>query len=346
MGRIAPQSVILVAAIAVSILLLLGFFGALHPAFDSLGHFRAHLAVLAAVLAVLVVASAFRLLAGSALVFSAIAFSTTSNMLSLPWLGPVGAGFEAKAGDRAIYRLLQMNLRFDNPTPEKVLSLIGRAKPDVVTLEEVSDMWRQKLDLLSNAYPHRILCPFPNGVFGVAILSRRPFAAGVEPRCFGRGAMAIATVDFGGTEVDVAAIHLAWPWPFEQAWQIGMLAEGLTALGETSLMAGDCNAAPWSAAVGRLAEMGGLKLMPPVGQTWLYHKLPHFLRFAGLPIDHVFSRGAVLIHSAAKLEEDGSDHLPVMIEFSLRPRPREPGNEPETATAWAALGPSGHPHMF
>ncbi|MGT2468084.1 hypothetical protein ACVOMV_29805 [Mesorhizobium atlanticum] len=54
--------------------------------------------------------------------------------------------------------------------------------------------------------------------------------------------MATATIDFNGVSVDVAAIHLSWPWPKEQYWQIGELAEPLAALGETAIMAGDCNA--------------------------------------------------------------------------------------------------------
>jgi endonuclease/exonuclease/phosphatase (EEP) superfamily protein YafD len=164
-------------------------------------------------------------------------------------------------------------------------------------------------------------------------VSRRPFAAGTEPRCFGRGALAIASVDFGGIAIDVAAIHLGWPWPFEQSRQIGELSESLAALGETSLLAGDCNAVPWSAAVRRVVDVGNLRLMPSVGPTWLYRKLPDFLRFAGLPIDQVFSKGAVLIHSASRLEDTGSDHLPVMVEFSLRPQEQKPNDEPETATA-------------
>ncbi|RWO33640.1 MAG: AP endonuclease [Mesorhizobium sp.] len=336
-----------VAMLVFSAALVAGFFGTLHPAFDSFAHFRVHLAVLMALCALPLLATSFRLQAATALLFAVAAFATTSNALSVPRLWPVQAAYEAEAGDQpvypgdqpihpgdlTVYRLLQMNLRFNNATPEKVLSLIGRTQPDVITLDEVSDMWKAKLGLLASAYPHRILCPYPNGVFGVALLSRRPFAAGTQPRCDGRGAMAIATVDFGGTDVDVAAMHLIWPWPRNQSRQIGGLSGEFASLGETSILACDCNAAPWSAAVRRVAGLGKLTVAPSPGPTWLPIKLPEFLRFAGLPIDLVFSKGAVFVHSVSRLENTGSDHLPLMVEFSLRPEQKKPVDEHETATA-------------
>jgi endonuclease/exonuclease/phosphatase (EEP) superfamily protein YafD len=329
-----------VAMLVLSVALVAGFFGTLHPAFDSFAHFRVHLAVLMALCALPLLATSFRLQAATALLFAVAAFATTSNALPVPRLWPVQAAYEANPGDQlvhpgdqAVYRLLQMNLRFNNPTPEKVLSLIGRTQPDVITLNEVSDMWEAKLGHLASAYPYRILCPYPNGVFGVALLSRRPFAAGTQSRCDRRGAMAIATVDFGGTDVDVAAVHLTWPWPYNQSWQIGGLSEEFVSLGETSIVAGDCNAVPWSAAVRRVADLGKLTVAPSPGPTWLSIELPDFLRFAGLPIDQVFSKGAVLIHSVSRLEGTGSDHLPLMVEFSLRQEEKKPVDEDKTATA-------------
>ncbi|RRI06020.1 AP endonuclease [Mesorhizobium tamadayense] len=318
------------AMMALSAALLVGFFGALHPALDSFSHFRIHLSVLTVLLALPLLAGSYRLQAAAALLFSVACLATTAG--ALPRLWPQQA--IAKPADRIVYSLLQMNLRFDNPTPKKVLSLIGRTNPDVVTLDEVSGMWARELGYIASAYPYRILCAYPNGIFGVALLSRRPFAASTAPHCEPRGAMATATIDFGGTGVDVAAIHLSWPWPREQSWQIGELAEPLAALGETAIMAGDCNAVPWSAAVRRVASLGGLTLMPSAGPTWIHRKLPDFLRrFAGLPIDQVFSKGGVTIHSATRLEDDGSDHLPVLVEFSLRPDDREPQDEHESALA-------------
>lgn len=315
-----------------SVLLLIGFFGDVHPAFDSFAHFRAHLAVAGAFLAVLLLFGRFRFYALPGLVFAIACFATTSTLLSNLGLGPVQAGFERRSDEQPAYRLLQMNLRFNNPTPEKVLSLVGQIQPDVITLDEVSDMWKGKLQLLSHAYPHQLICPYPNLVFGVAILSRRPFKEGTEPACFARGALAVASIDFGGTTADVGAIHLSWPWPFEQPWQLSHLAEPLSRLGETAIMAGDCNATPWSTAVRRVAQSGGLTVMPAIGPTWQYMKLPETLRFAGLPIDQVFAKGGVFVYSVETLANTGSDHLPVLVEFSIKQQTPKP-DEPETATA-------------
>ncbi|TGR60157.1 AP endonuclease, partial [bacterium M00.F.Ca.ET.194.01.1.1] len=78
----------------------------------------------------------------------------------------------------------------------------------------------------------------------------------------------------------------------------------------------------------------GMTMMPSAGPIWIHRKLPDFLRrYAGLPIDQVFSKGGVTIHSATRLEDAGSDHLPVLVEFSLRPDDRRPKDEHETALA-------------
>lgn len=332
--RLLMQLLILALA-GLSLLLVAGFFGEGHPPLDSLSHFRNHFAVLAAPLALALLAMRWRLLMVALPALGLALFSLSSTgALGTFGIWPAKAGLEAAPNDGPVYRLLQMNLRYDNPTPEKVLSLIGRVKPDVITLNEVSTMWKGKLDLLAATYPYRIICPFPNLVFGVGIMSRRPFAEGTERLCHDRGAMAVARVDFGGTAIDVAALHLAWPWPFEQNWQIGNLGAPLASLGANAIMAGDCNAAPWSAAVRRVAKAGGLTVMPSAGPTWLHRKLPDFLRFAGLPIDQVFSKGNIRIHSAKRMVDTGSDHLPVLVEFSIK---SEPGERNDETTSLAAL---------
>lgn len=328
----SPLKLALLALLGLAAMLAAGLAGRWSPWLDAFSHFRVHFAVAAALLSLALLATRFRLVAASVLVLAIACLSTVPGARAWLGLSPVQAGLEPRAEDQPIYRLLQLNLRFNNPTPEKVLSLIGRTRPDIITLQEATPEWRARFQSLAHAYPHQIYC---ESIFGSAILSRRPLAEGTWAQCHTFGTLATATVDFGGRSVDVASIHMGWPWPRQQTWQIRAISKPLAALADTAIMGGDCNAAPWSAAVSHIARHGGLTVMPSVGPTWLWRRLPDALRFAGLPIDHVFSKGDVVVHSASKMAPAGSDHLPILVEFSLRPRPSEPLENAETATAAA-----------
>lgn len=325
------------AAAGLAAALVGGFFGRYHPAFDSLAHFRIHLAI-ALLLAALVLLTVrgFRRLGLVALALGAGAILSVTSLSIIPGLGPVQASHDGADATAPVYRLLHLNLRFNNPEPGKVLSLIGRTRPDIVTLNEVSRMWADKLRLLESAYPYRIVCTTEGHAGAVAILSLRPFADGVEAQCRQGGALATASVDLGGRFVDIGTLHLHWPWPKEQAAQIGRMAPELGQLQETAILSGDLNATPWSAASQRVAEAAGVTFAGPDNPTWLWRRLPEWLRFAGLPIDRIFTKGEIVVRSVRTLEPVGSDHLPVLLEFSLQGPEPVPENE-KTATAFLSL---------
>ena len=314
-------------AMLVSLPLVMGFFSSAHPALDSLAHFRLHLAVVMILAAALSLVGSMWRQGLAAILFGVAAIATTQGVQIHPVFGQVHAAFQPRDETAPVYRLLQLNLRFDNAEPGKVLSLIGRVRPDILTLEEVSSPWAQKLDLLADAYPHRIVCRPESGGWGVAILSMRPFAA--DPQCIVGGVLATASIDLNGTPIEVGALHLHWPWPFDQASQIDDLLAPLGAFPDTALLAGDLNAAPWSNSARRIAGAGAFQPVRIPGPTWFYRRLPEALRFTGLPIDHVFAKGGVTPHSARTLEAVGSDHLPILVEFSLqRPEETPEGEQP------------------
>jgi endonuclease/exonuclease/phosphatase (EEP) superfamily protein YafD len=49
---------------------------------------------------------------------------------------------------------------------------------------------------------------------------------------------------------------------------------------------------------------------------WIYHDFPDSFAWLGLPIDNVFVQ-SIAVSSAARGRAFGSDHLPVMVEFSV-----------------------------
>ena len=231
--REATSLIAFAMAMLVSLPLVAGFFGSVHPALDSIGHFRLHLAALMILFAALALVGSMWRQGLAAIAFGLAAIGTAMGIQIFPEAGQANAAFQPRVENAPVYRLLHMNLRFDNAEPGKVLSMIGRLRPDVLTLNEVSAMWREKLDLISAAYPHRIICNMDNRSGGVAILSLRPFAEDSAPQCLDGGTMALATVDFGGRAVQVGALHLHWPWPFSQRYQIDGLETPLGQMAET-----------------------------------------------------------------------------------------------------------------
>ena len=312
--RLAALALLIGAAAAVSF----GYLGWVHPAFDAFSHFRIHLAAGLILLTVPLLVLRYLPEALFAAVLGATAFMQTTGLPPLTRVAEVNASDAPQPPVGAVYSLMQLNLRFDNPTPGPTLSLIGRLKPDVITLNEVSAAWMSRLQALNHAYPFTVFCPTDNHIGGSAILSRRPFVAGDEPRCGDNGSFAAARYDFGGKVVEVAALHLGWPWPFHQPWQLPRIKPLLERIGGTAIVAGDLNSVPWSHTARQVSEASGARLLRGIGPTWLDRRLPVAMRpLIGLPIDNVLVKGGVIPVDAGTSEWVGSDHLPILMKFML-----------------------------
>ncbi len=331
----------LLATLVLSLPLVAGFLSGLHPAFDSFAHFRVHLAALMMLAALPLFLSRWWTHGVMALALGGAAIVSAIGSPALG-IGERRAGFEHKPPAARAYTLMQMNLRYDHAEPERVIVLLRELKPDFVLLEEVSDMWAEKLRGLTNLYPYQLRCGRAANVGGTAILSREPFGVGRMTECAGDGSLAIAQVELGGVAVDLAALHLGWPWPFGQSAQVTRLTPYLASLGQNAILAGDLNAAPWSRTARRVAAAGSLTPMESPGPTWLSSDLPAAWRpWIGLPIDHVFTKGDVVLHSGHTLPEAGSDHLPILIEFGVRTQPEAPGALITVLTRLSTAAPTG-----
>ena len=87
---------------------------------------------------------------------------------------------------------------------------------------------------------------------------------------------------------------------------------------------------PWSHAARRRAAAADARILRGAGPTWLDRRLPAALiGWIGLPIDNIMVKGRVTAGEPATLEDVGSDHLPVMLEFSVAP----PAKPVETVVA-------------
>ena len=299
-------SIIIAASIAA---IAAGFLGVVHPAFDTLAHFRLHLSTGLLVLGLLVGWMAARRTALLAIV--AAIGGIASCWQGLPYFGePTVPPGKARSA-------LHFNLRYNNKQPELFFSLVERTRPDILLLNEFSQAWEARLPALDADYPNRYHCPEWSAVGGVVIYSKFPIDA--EPRhCHFYAALGLVRMRIDGVAVEIGSVHLRWPWPASGPRQVETLKPVLGRLGANVLIAGDFNATTWSHLISRFADFGNLNVAGGIGPTWIYQTVPPSLAaWTGFSIDNVMSKGAVRIKSARTMPPAGSDHLPVLVEFVI-----------------------------
>ncbi len=280
------------------LVLIVGFFGSAHPAFDTIGALRLQFAL---VFAALMVMSIFMV--------ARVAATLSFAGILLVAVGIVPFVLETGTGEEPNVRGFQHNLRFDNGDMDAVAAAIADYDADFVTLQEVTEGNNVILEMLAEDYPHTIYCPF-SSVGGVALLSRHPFWQ--EPGCERGKGFAWATLDLGERKLlSVATIHLAWPWPHGQVDHVNSLMRPIRAVADLKIagqldipfvVAGDFNMAPWGSSVDRIAIAARARLAPGFRLTF---KDAAF--WPGLPLDHVMST-AEITADVELLDRFGSDH--------------------------------------
>lgn len=225
-------------------------------------------------------------------------------------------------------------------SPERVARVLGELNADIIALQELdirrsrtgrvdqADVIARALGMTHHFHPaYRVM----EEAYGDAILTARPSRfikggalPGVGPltRLEPRGAV-WAAVHVGGAELHVVNTHLGLRG-HERLVQVEALLGpewiGGPACREPVMLVGDLNAIPRSRVYGRLsaalhdAQCIGQRRKP---QATFPARLP-FLR-----LDHVFVSRGVEVSRAETLRTReariASDHLPLVVDFTLRP---------------------------
>ena len=301
----------LLAAFGLIAGLVFGFFGFAHPAFDTFAHFRWHFALGLLALAIFGLLLRIRRAPFILLIFAALGvWQSGANNRIESCSGP-DRGSAAEAVGTP-FRLLQFNLRFDNPRREEVIDFILETDADILMLNETSRLWEDALEKLNERYPQRFHCPEWGIIGGSMIFSKLPMRGGKD-YCGPYAAMGFTEVAIGGEWVELGVVHLRWPWPASGPEQIEENRPRLESLGRDAIIAGDFNAATWSHSVAQIASHGGLNIQRGFGGTWMYKWFPGSLApLLGLPIDNILAKGRFTVHSVETLPAIGSDHLPIL----------------------------------
>lgn len=273
-----------------------GFFGAFHPAGDSLAVFRIY-----ALLGLFFAMFGFALWRQKFMTYLSLGlvlfggYSLRQHFLSA---APV-AGFT----------LMQHNTRFQNDA-QQLVEYARATAPDIITLQEVTTRAVPQLAALRSDYPYQVICPFST-VGGVAILSKYRFIGEQGAGCLeGQGVVSVR-IKMPAGEITVVSMHLHWPWPYGQAAHVERILPVLQALKGPVFMGGDFNMVPWSHTMGQIESATQTRALAGFRFTKAM-----FSEFVQLQIDHILAP-ANWPSSAKTGPRLGSDHNSVIASFAL-----------------------------
>ena len=218
-------------------------------------------------------------------------------------------------------RVMLINVNSTLGEVDLVRKVIQDYDPDLVTLEEVNDKWVSELRPFMTRYPYSEI-KARNDNFGIAMYSRVPF---IDSAVLYIGEAAVpslmARVSTPSGELTVVATHAPPPVNAEYSrWrneQLENLPGVIARTGSPILLLGDLNVSPWSHHFRSLLEATGLDDSSKgrgVQPTW-----PTSNPVLRIPIDHVLHSPRIQIIGKVVGPSVGSDHYPVIVDFTIRP---------------------------
>lgn len=299
---------------ALAVALALAYAGAQFPGpfavFDNLSNFPAHFGAAFLACAALF---AWRRRALPALACGALAALALASVV--PWYFAAQATPADPA--RSWVRLFVSNVYSGNRHPRRLLALVRKENPDVIGLIEVDSWWLRRLKPLREAYPYHYEVPDEHYA-GLALYSRvpiedvRPFALPGE-----RSHAIAATLRCADGDVELVLAHPMSPIGAEyiakRNAQVAAIVRDAGVARTPLVLAGDLNLTMWNDAYRPLedvAKLSNARQGHGIGPTW-----PALGPF-GVPIDHVLGSPGVRLRNFRVLPGIGSDHFPVIAEFS------------------------------
>jgi endonuclease/exonuclease/phosphatase (EEP) superfamily protein YafD len=217
-------------------------------------------------------------------------------------------------------RAMLINLDASNGNTEEVLTSIQAVDPDLLLLEEVTSHWAEELRVLD--YPYR-LAKVREDCFGIMLLSKFPLSHSQVVYVGSAGVPTLTTdVHLPTGDIFLVGTHPVPPISTEYSRdrnsQLQALPKLVSEQKKPVLLIGDLNTSPWSSHFSQLLSDSKLKnsmVSFGVQPSW-----PAQLGLLRIPIDHVLHDPRILIHQRMMGPNVGSDHLPVIVDFSIPTR--------------------------
>ena len=243
------------------------------------------------------------------------------------WIAPYMFATQKPVGVRPL-KVCVVNVLTQNRQHDMVLTVLKNADPDVIAVLELGNELESRLNKeLGDLYRYRITEPSDDGNFGIGLWSKLPLQ---DEQIFHLTVPLVpsisAQVIWEGQPVKLFATHPIPPMNSRYfqarnrhlellAQRIGKQDQG--SLEGSTIVVGDLNLTPWSPWYGKFVEDAGLRdcisgdQMASLTPTWYRWPLFPF----GLVLDHGFCGGGLRCSNRKVLEDIGSDHRPVLLEF-------------------------------
>ena len=219
--------------------------------------------------------------------------------------------------DAPVVRLYSANLFYRNTDTAAIRRSIEAADADIVVLIELGDAPALRIDELLEGYPHRsasMPLDWNRGQPPSLIASRWPLTVRVVPPDGLQAVAATAKTPLG--PVNFVGVHLTRPWPFQESWgqisQTMALDDLVRSLDGPVIVAGDFNSVSGARIGKQIRRDIGVRPASGFPGTWP-SGLPSVL---GVTIDQVYASADLAFVSRRLGEAMGSDHRPVVTEFT------------------------------
>jgi endonuclease/exonuclease/phosphatase (EEP) superfamily protein YafD len=296
---------------------LAGFAGRKWWVFDLFSHFRLQY---------------FMLLMGCTVVFLALgkyqiaAIASGAATLNLVLILPLYAGYSWNSRTSSAfaagptYRLALVNLYQPNRQHHQVAEFLRDTQPDILLLVEINQRWYNALQPVLVDFPYREV-HLRQDNYGLALFSKLLLE---EARKMNWGEMGIPTLAaslvLDGSRLNLLGAHPPPPKSARMAAGRNHIFAEMAAYASLQpdpvILVGDLNTTGWSPHFKDLLRESGLNnsqvgfgLQPswPVDKPWL-----------SVPIDHALVSSEVIVHQRRLGPQVGSDHYPLIIDFSIK----------------------------
>jgi len=310
----------------VTMLTIFGFMGQLWWIFDLASHFRPQYFIALVILVVFFAKAKKWKSTGVGIVCGLVNF-----MLISPYIGIINSVAEV---DRPKIRILSMNLSHSNSSYKKAKLIIKKNQPSILILQELGNSWENALGETLSKFPYSAKLPvnttygyfplpkfllplfIPKEKLFIGVFSHLPFERIMTDQSdsYIRGSFKFKEKIF-----TLVGVHLTSPIgkvrTYKRNKQLNGLVEEIQKNNQPTVVVGDFNITPWSLYFQDFIQKSQLRdTRKGIGiyPTWLAQFPP-----LSIPIDHSLASDGIEVGSFSLGPSFGSDHLPMILDFSI-----------------------------